>query len=348
MAFSRNARAGALLAAAALLGGALWLDRPESAAARQATDYAYVHADFTVVAPRVAGTISQVLVEDHQQVAPGDLLATLDDRDFAAALAGARARVDGARAALDALQAEQARQQAAIRQAAAAIDADDASLSLARAELARYRSLAAEGSGTVQQRQQAQARLDVLQAGRAQHLAALEAARRQAEVLDARLRGARASLAQAEAAHTAAQLQLSYTRITAPVGGMVGHRTLRVGAQVQPGKPLLAIVPLEHAYVEANFRETQLARVRPGQRVRMAVDALPGVELTGRVASLGPASGVSYAPIAPHNATGNFTKIVQRIPVRIEFDAGQPALARLRVGMSVRPEIETGPGLDSP
>ncbi|GAB1575695.1 HlyD family secretion protein [Bordetella petrii] len=348
MAFSRNARAGVLLAAAALLGGALWLDRPESAAARQATDYAYVHADFTVVAPRVAGTISQVLVEDHQQVAPGDLLATLDDRDFATALAGARARVDGARAAIDALQAQQARQQAAIRQAAAAIDADDASLSLARAELARYRSLAAEGSGTVQQRQQAQSRLDVLQAGRAQHLAALEAAHRQADVLEAQLRSARASLAQAEAARTAAQLQLSYTRIKAPVGGMVGHRTLRVGAQVQAGKPLLAIVPLEHAYVEANFRETQLARVRPGQRVRMAVDALPGIELTGRVASLGPASGVSYAPIAPHNATGNFTKIVQRIPVRIEFDAGQPALARLRMGMSVRPEIETGPGPDSP
>jgi membrane fusion protein (multidrug efflux system) len=130
------------------------------------------------------------------------------------------------------------------------------------------------------------------------------------------------------------------------VGGIVGHRALRVGAQAQPGKPLLAIVPLDQVYVEANFRETQLARVRPGQRVRMSVDALPHAELTGRVASLGPASGVSYAPIAPHNATGNFTKIVQRIPVRIEFDPNQPALAHIRVGMSVRPEIETGIGSD--
>ncbi|HYG45395.1 MAG TPA: HlyD family secretion protein [Bordetella sp.] len=342
MAFSRRARAGAIVTALALLAGALWLDRPESAAASQSTNYAYIHADFTQVASRVPGTLVQVLVEDNQRVAAGDLLATLDDRDYAAALAGARAQVAGAQAAIDSLRAQQARQAATIRQAAAVLDGDDAALTLARAEAARYRKLADEGSGTVQQRQQAQSQLQVLQAGRVQHAAALDAARRQVGVLDAGLRQAQAQLAQAQAAQAAAGLQLSYTRITAPIGGVVGHRALRVGAYVAPGKPLLAIVPLDQLYVEANFRETQLAHVRPGQKVRIAVDALPGVELTGHVDSLGPASGVTYAPIAPHNATGNFTKIVQRLPVRIAFDAGQPALQRLRVGMSVQPEIDIG------
>src|SRR5690606_27937556 len=130
---------------------------------------------------------------------------------------------------------------------------------------------------------------------------------------------------------------------TAPISGVVGHRSIRIGAYIDVGQPLLAIVPLDDVYVTAHFRETQLARVRVGQPVEIAVDALPGEVLAGAVESLGPASGVTYSAIAPHTATGNFTKIVQRLPVRIRIDPGQPAASRLRVGMPVVPSIHVSP-----
>ncbi|WP_088142712.1 HlyD family secretion protein [Achromobacter xylosoxidans] len=322
-----------------LIGGGLYLNRPESRASTQSTDDAYVHADFTMVAPQVSGRIDKVLVEDNQPVKQGQLLATIDDRDFVAAVNAARAQAASAQASIGGLQARLVQQESAIRQAQAAVAVDEAALKLARANQTRYRNLATDGSGTIQARQQAEMQASVQLASLEKAQASLLAARQQVDVLAADLEKARAAFAQAQAVQAAEELKLSYTRITAPVDGTVGQKSVRVGAFVNVGKPLLAVVPLDAVYVSANFRETQLARVRPGQTVDIAVDALAGETLTGKVESLGPASGVSYSAVAPHNATGNFTKIVQRLPVRIRINADQPAAAKLKVGMSVTPEI---------
>lgn len=322
-----------------LIGGGLYLNRPESRASTQSTDDAYVHADFTMVAPQVSGRIDQVLVEDNQPVKQGQLLATIDDRDFAVAVQVAEAQAAGAQASVAGLEARLVQQQSSIRQAQAAVAVDEAALKLAKANQARYRNLAADGSGTVQARQQAEMQASAQQASLEKAQAHLQAARQQVDVLQADLEKARAAHAQAQATLAAEKLKLSYTRITAPMAGTVGQKSVRIGAFVHVGKPLLAIVPLDAVYITANFRETQLARVRPGQPVDIEVDALAGQILKGQVESLPPASGVSYSAVAPHNATGNFTKIVQRLPVRIRIEADQPAAARLKVGMSVTPEI---------
>ncbi|NWD71320.1 HlyD family secretion protein [Pseudomonas gingeri] len=332
----------AVLLLAVAIGGVLYLNRPESRASTQSTDDAYVQADFTAVAPRVSGTVDKVLVEDNQPVKQGALLATLDDRDFVVAVEAATAQVASAQAGIASLEAHLAQQESAIRQAHAAVAADDAALKLARVNQARYRNLASDGSGTVQARQQAETQLSIQQAGGEKSQAGLQAARQQVDVLKADLEKARATLAQAQAAQASAQLKLSYTRISAPIGGTIGQKSVRVGAFVDIGKPLLAIVPLDSVYITANFRETQLARVQSGQTVDIDVDALPGEALKGTVQSLGPASGASYSAVAPHNATGNFTKIVQRLPVRIRIDPEQPAAAKLRVGMSVTAKIRMG------
>jgi len=325
------------------IGGVVYFNRPESAASIQSTDDAYVQADFTVVAPRVSGTVETVSVEDNQWVKKGDLLATLDDRDFVAAVNAAKAQVASAQAGISSLQAHLIQQHTAIRQAQAALAADEAALKLASVNHARYRNLATDGSGTVQAQQQAEAQLSIQSASRDKSQAVLEAARQQVDVLKADLEKATAALAHAQAAQAIAELKLSYTRITAPLDGTIGQKSVRVGAFVRTGSPLLAIVPLDAVYITANFRETQLAQVETSQAVSIDVDALPGQALEGTVQSLGPASGASYSAIAPHNATGNFTKIVQRIPVRIRLNPDQPAAARLRVGMSVTPHIRTAP-----
>lgn len=324
------------------IGGVLYFNRPESSASIQSTDDAYVHADFTTVAPQVSGTVETVLVEDNQPVNKGDLLATLDDRDFVAAVNAAKAQLASARAGVASLQAHLIQQDTVIRQAQAAVAADEAALKLAKVNHARYRNLATDGSGTVQAQQQAEAQLSVQLASRDKSQAGLRAARQQVDVLKADLEKAKATLAHAQAALDLARLKLSYTRITAPISGTIGQKSVRIGAFVNAGKPLLAIVPLEAVYISANFRETQLARVKTGQTVEIEVDALPGEALQGTVQSLGPASGVSYSTVAPHNATGNFTKIVQRLPVRIRIDPDQSAAAKLRVGMSVTPSIRIG------
>lgn len=319
--------------------GLVGLSRPESSASTQSTDDAYIEADFTLVAPRVGGTIDDVLVRENQKVKKGQLLATIDNRDFVVAVKAANAAVSGARAQIVSLKSHLAQQQSVIRQAQAAASAADAALTLARDNQKRYRSLAKDGSGTVQAMQQAEEQLRIQLANQEKSTAGVQAAQQQVAVLKADLEKAWAALAQAQAAQDAADLKLSYTRITAPINGTVGKKSVRTGAFVNVGQPLLAIVPLDAVYVTADYRETQLARVRPGQAVDITVDALPGEDLKGTVESLGPASGVSYSAVAPHNATGNFTKIVQRLPVRIRVNPGQAMAAKLRVGMSVTPKI---------
>lgn len=322
-----------------LVGGTYYLNRHESSASTQTTDDAYVEADFTTVAAQVSGNVSRVLIEDNQVVKAGDLLATIDDRDFLVAVAAAKAQVASAEANIASLQAQLIRQDSTILQAQAIVAADEANLKLAQENQKRYRNLASDGSGTVQASQQAEAQLVTQQASLEKNRAGLLAAHQQTDILKADLEKAKAALAQAKTGQEAAEIKLSYTRITAPVDGTIGQKSVRIGGYVNAGKPLLAVVPLDAVYVTASFRETQLAHVQAGQSVEIKVDALPGEVLQGKVESLSPASGVSYSPIAPHNATGNFTKIVQRLPIRISLNPNQAAASKLRVGMSVAPTI---------
>ncbi|MDV9032958.1 HlyD family secretion protein [Pseudomonas sp. RAC1] len=308
---------------------------------QQRTNDAYVTADYTVVAPKVAGFVKQVLVEDNQQVKAGQLLATLDARDYQAALDAAQAQLLVAKAqSLDA-RATLDRQAALIAQAEAAVKAAQAEVGFADHEVTRYSRLAEQGAGTVQNAQQARSRVDQARARLANAQAALLATRKQVDILQAQVGSADGQLKRAEAGVEKAELDLSYTRIVAPVDGMVGERALRVGAYVNPGARLLSVVPLQQAYVVGNFQETQLTHVQPGQAVRISVDTFSGETLHGRVESIAPATGVTFAAVKPDNATGNFTKVVQRIPVRIVFDDDQPLRERLRVGMSVEATIDT-------
>lgn len=307
----------------------------------QSTNDAYVVADYTVVAPKVAGFIEQVLVEDNQQVKAGQLLATLDARDYQAALDAAEAQRLVARAQSVDARATLERQQALIAQADAALKAAQAETAFATQEVGRYGRLAEQGAGTVQNAQQARSRVDQARARQANAQAALLATRKQVDVLQAQVASADGQLKRTEAGVEQARLALSYTRIVAPVDGMVGERALRVGAYVNPGARLLSVVPLHQAYVVGNFQETQLTHVQPGQAVTLRVDTFGDEVLQGHVQSIAPATGVTFAAVKPDNATGNFTKVVQRIPVKIVFDDGQPLLARLRVGMSVEATVDT-------
>jgi membrane fusion protein (multidrug efflux system) len=332
----------AVLLAAVAAGGAYAYKHEDSQGSRQSTDDAYVSADFTAVAPKVAGNIVQVLVDDNQAVRKGQLLAIIDDRDFTVAVDMAQADLARAEADLVRLRAAIAQQGSAIQRAAAAIDAGNATLKYARANAARYRDLASDGSATLQDRQQAESQADAAGAHHVADVAALAGAKQEVGILQAQVAQADAQVARNKAALGAAQLNLSYTRIVAPIDGVVGQRSVRVGAYAHVGTPLLAVVPLQQAYVEANFRETQLARVRVGQPVTITVDMLPGTTLKGHVDSLAPASSVSFSPIAPDNATGNFTKVVQRLPVKIVIEPGQDAARLLKVGMSVTPTVILG------
>jgi membrane fusion protein (multidrug efflux system) len=306
------------------------------------TNDAYVTADFTVVSPRVAGQVTVLSVDDNQVVHQGQLLAQIDDRDYKAAVASAEANVASAKAAIDNASANIVQQQSVIEQANAALTAARANYTFARADYNRYTDLASRGAGSVQNAQQAQSRIDTAQADVSRNEATVKAARQQVAVLQSDRERAQASLGQALATLDTAHLNLSWTRIVAPVDGMVGQRSVRLGAYVTAGTPLLAVVPLQKVFVIANFQETQLTTVRDGEVADIHVDTLPDVVLHGTVDSLAPATGVTFAAIAPDNATGNFTKIVQRIPVKIVLRPGQPALRRLRVGMSVEATIHVG------
>jgi membrane fusion protein, multidrug efflux system len=306
----------------------------------ESTDDAYVEADATVVAPKVGGYLRDVLVADNQPVKAGQLLAKIDDRDFLTALDQARATVQAAQADVENLNAGIAQQQAVIAQARATVAVDTANLTFMQQDDDRYATLADKGAGSVQTAQQALSKRDVARATLQRDTAAVEAAERQSDVLKAQLAKADAVLAQDRALQRQAELNLDYTNITAPIDGTVGNRSLRVGQLVQAGTQLMAVVPLNDVYVVANFKETQLTDVRAGRPVSIEVDTFPGVAVRGRVDSVAPASGQQFALLPPDNATGNFTKIVQRIPVKITLDDGALA-GQLRPGMSVVPTIDT-------
>jgi membrane fusion protein (multidrug efflux system) len=306
----------------------------------ETTDDAYVKADSTIISPKVSGYIAQVLVGDNQPVKAGQLLARIDDRDFKAALDQADADVAAYEAAVRNLDAQIALQQPIIEQGTADVAAAEANLKFAGEEQARYDGLMKTGSGTVQRAQQTDAALRASNAQLQHSKSGLLAAERKVEVLTTERAKAVAQLDRARAVEQQATLNLSYTQITAPVDGTVGARSLRVGQYVQAGTQLMAIVPLDAVYVVANFKETQLTHVRNGQPVELEIDSFRGTKLRGHVDSLSPASGLEFALLPPDNATGNFTKIVQRVPVKIVLDDHR-LTGLLRPGMSAEPTIDT-------
>jgi membrane fusion protein (multidrug efflux system) len=305
------------------------------------TDDAYVRADSTIIAPKVGGYLRDVFVRDNQPVKAGQVLAKIDDRDYVVALAQARADVAAAQAEIDNINATIDRQQAVIAQAAGTVAVDKANLTFAEQDYARYANLASRGAGTVQMAQQSTSKRDAARATLARDTAALKAAHQQTNVLRAQLAQANATLDHRRATARQAELNLGYTAITAPVDGVVGNRNLRVGQFVQAGTDLMAIVPIRHVYIVANFKETQLTNVRKGQPVEIEIDTFPSARLEGHVDSIAPASGQEFALLPPDNATGNFTKVVQRIPVKIVIDVQSDIVAGLRPGMSVVPVVST-------
>jgi membrane fusion protein (multidrug efflux system) len=306
----------------------------------ETTDDAYVQADSTIVAPKVSGYLTEVLVSDNEPVKAGQLLARIDDRDFRTALNQAHADVAGSEAAVGNLDAQIALQQPLIEQGTADVAAAEANLQFAREEQARYDGLMKSGSGTVQRAQQTDAALREKVAQLQHGKSGLMAAQKKVDVLTTERAKAVAALDHARAVEAQAALNLSYTRIIAPVEGTVGARTLRVGQYVQAGTQLMAVVPLDAVYVVANYKETQLTNVRNGQPVELRIDSFHSTRLKGHVDSLSPASGLEFALLPPDNATGNFTKIVQRVPVKIVLD-DHHLTGLLRPGMSAEPTINT-------
>jgi membrane fusion protein, multidrug efflux system len=306
----------------------------------ETTDDAYIKADSTIISPKVSGYIAEVLVGDNEPVKAGQLLARIDDRDFKTALDQARADLAASGAAVRNLDAQIELQQPVIQQQAAEVDAAEANLKFAQEERARYDDLMKSGSGTVQRAQQTDAALREKTAQLQQGKSGLDAAKRKVEVLATDRAKAVAQLDHTRAVEQQMALNLSYTRITAPVDGTVGARSLRVGQFVQAGTQLMAVVPLDAVYVVANFKETQLTHVRNGQPVEIRIDSFNSARLRGHVDSLSPASGLEFALLPPDNATGNFTKIVQRVPVKIVLD-DDSLKGLLRPGMSVEPTVNT-------
>ncbi|EJC71872.1 multidrug resistance efflux pump [Rhizobium leguminosarum bv. trifolii WSM2012] len=332
-----GATAVVLIAAGAYYGHDYWT----AGRFHISTDDAYVKADNTTVAPKVSGYLAEVLVSDNQLVKAGQPLARIDDRDFKAALDQASADVAAAEATLNAKQASLDIQQSAIAAARATVDVDRANETFAEQNNKRYSNLATSGYAPVQTAQQAASQIAAAQATIVRDSASLDAAVKQVDLLNAELAQAKAALARSQAVQHQAELNLSYATITAPVDGTVGNRTLRVGQYVQAGTQLMAVVPTSAVYVIANYKETQLTDVRAGQPVEIEVDTFPGRTYRGRVDSLAPASGQEFALLPPDNATGNFTKVVQRIPVKIVLDGDAAMSGDLRPGMSVQPSIDT-------
>ena len=307
----------------------------------ESTDDAYVRANSSVITPRVGGEVTAVHVTDNQPVHKGDLLVEIDSRDYAARVANARAAVAAANAAIAANEAQLKWHGQMIAQAEATLDAAQADEERLEKEWRRADQLVAEGVATAQRRDNALAEVKAGKANVDKAQAALAAAQQQSVVQDTDGRRLRDQVDAQQAALKLAQLDLDSTRIVAPIDGNVGDLAARLGERVAPGERLLTLVPLSAVYVEANFKETQLTRMAPGQAVEVRVDAYPGEKLLGHVDSLAPASGAEFSLLPPQNATGNFTKIVQRVPVKIALQVDDRLRGRLRPGMSVVARVDT-------
>jgi len=331
-----------VIAVVVIVGVAIWLYNYQSwGRYQQETNDATVAADMVTVAPRVAGYVQEVLVRENQDVRPGQPLVRIDPRDSRAAAAQAQAQIGIGLAQADAARAQIEEQRAGVAQARAQLAAAEVRARHDAAEAARYRPLAASGAETRE-------RLAQLEAAARQSAAEARAQRAALTMAERRIASGAAQVRQGEAQAESARAQLESanvdvgaTTVSAAVAGRIGDRTVTVGQYVQAGTRLMSIVPLNQLYVVANFKETQLALMRPGQPVTIEVDALDGVELHGRVESFAPGTGAQFSLLPPENATGNFTKITQRVPVRIAIEA-TPAARRLLVpGLSVVVSVNT-------
>ena len=330
---------------AALVGGAIgvyaYIGYLNHGQYVQSTDDAYVKADGITVSSKLSGYVRTVKVSDNQPVKAGDMMVEVDPTDYRIKVSQASAQENLARAGEALNRAGIAEAEAGVAQANAALTTAQRDLAFYTGEVARYRPLVAAGSEPKQT-------LDQLASNRDKAVATVEAQKASLAAANGKLEAARAQLGQAGAQIEAARAQadaartdLATTRLVAPVPGTVASSSVRIGQFVQPGQRLLTIVPVQAIYVEANFKETQIGLMRPGQPATIEVDALPGVEFRGTVDSVTPGTGATFSLIPPQNATGNFTKIVQRVPVRIRIDAGPEARRVLVPGLSLRVDVDT-------
>ncbi len=314
-------------AVVALVGVAFWLiNWWTTGRFVETTNNAYLQADSVVISPKISGYVKEVLVRDNELVAAGAPLARIDSAPYQAAQDMAEAEIAQRRADLVRFQADAARQEAARAEAVAQVSVAEAAARFAAEDAARFQRLAKTGADTTQHRDQAESMRDQT-AGQARAArAAVDTTSRQ---LDS-LKGTRSDL--------------DGVTVESPIAGRVGDRTIRIGQFVQPGTRMMTIVPMADIYLVANFKETQVGRMRPGQPVAVTIDALPDAKISGTVDSLAPGTGTEFALLPPENATGNFTKIVQRVPVRIRLNADSATRELLRPGLSAEVEVNTKTG----
>ncbi len=328
---------GGIMVVAILVGGTYWWLHKQRYVS---TENAFIQADKVSVAPQIDGYVSAVLVDDNQRVTAGQVVVRLDDADLRARLAQAQANAQALQAAVRGIDDKAALEQALIAQKAAGLDSAKAQAQMAQAEARRYGALAQQGWVSSQRVQSVRAGESTSAAAVAQAQAALEAERRSAESLSSARDQSVAQALGAQAAVETARINLSRTEIRAPVSGVVGARAVRPGQYVRPGMSMMSVVPLGQAYVVANFKETQVSRLRVGQPVTIRADAFGNKAIPGKIDSFAPATGSEFAMIPVENAVGNFTKIAQRLPVRIAVDPKSPLAGALRPGLSVSVEVD--------
>ena len=336
----KRAMLAALLVSAGLGGAKFGHDWWTTGRFIETTDDAYVGGDITVIAPKVSGFIAQLLVADNQPVHAGDLLIKLDDRDYRAALAKADAAVAMQNAAFNNLDATRHLQEAVVAEVQAEISGVEAETNRAHDDQYRYKKLLETGAVSTQDAQQADTSYKQALATAKKTQASLDAAQRQLEVIAAQKQQVQAAVNQALAERDLARLNLSYTELRAPIDGVIGNRSAETGAYATTGLQLVSIVPSRGLWIDANFKESQLALVHPGSPAIIEVDSISGKVFHGRVASIAPATGAQFSVLPPENATGNFTKIVQRVTVRIVLDDEAGALGQLRPGLSVTAKVD--------
>ncbi|KQT52385.1 hemolysin D [Aureimonas sp. Leaf454] len=308
------------------------------------TDDAYIAADMSILSPKITGYVADVPVEENQLVKAGDAIARIDRGDFELALEAAEAKIATQHAAVDRLGAQKTAAEAAVGEAEASRAAFATTLAQSELDLKRAADLVKSGVGAKAQRDAAQSARDEAVAKLRGAEASITAAKAQVAVLDAQVKEAERLIRELEISRDTARRNLSFTELTAPYDGVVGNLSVQPGDYVSPGRSLAAVVPMSKVFIEANFKETQLAEILPGQHVEIEVDALPGRILGGTVTSLSPASGSVFSLLPSDNATGNFTKVVQRVPVRIAIDDVEALGGRLRPGLSAVVSIDSRTG----
>lgn len=329
---------GGFFAAVGLIYAVLWLTHYRYI---QTTDNAYVESDISVISPKVSGYLATVNIVENAYVHKDDVLATIEPRDYEIARDQARAKLETQKAAIETFGEQINSAEAQAESAGANIASAEAQARRARADYARYVALARSDFASKQKLESTRADMQSADASLAAAKAALNSSRAQVAVLRAQKAEEEKRLQQSQADLDQAERNLTYTVIRAPIDGVVGNKHLDIGQLVQPGAQLASLVALPHVYVEANFKETQIEKIRIGQRATIVSDAYPGTEIEGRVESFSPASGQIFSLLPAENATGNFTKVVQRIPIRIAVPDDNVLKGLLRPGLSVTVSVDT-------